>query len=360
MEKKNVLVVDDSAFMRRYLKQMIESDPSLNVIDTAKNGEEAVWKVKQLKPDVVTLDINMPSMDGLTALTYIMLECPTPTIIISSLTQEGALTTFEALELGAVDFVSKPSGTISLDIEVLTGEIISKIKSALRAKLSPKGPHRIPRKQWQNTTEPKKPSIPRTGPELVVAIGVSTGGPRTLTEILPELPADLPATVLVVQHMPPPFTASFAQRLNGECQMQVKESKQGDPIMPGLIYIAKGGYQLTVTPGPLGNGSLLRLGMGTSDQLFCPSVGMLFNSVARLFGRRAVGVLLTGMGDDGADGMVKIRNAGGITIAESEESAIIFGMPAEAIKRGGAEIVAPANRIAKEIQAAVYRIKSSW
>ena len=194
----------------------------------------------------------------------------------------------------------------------------------------------------------------------MVAIGVSTGGPRTLSEILPELPADLPATIVVVQHMPPPFTASFAQRLNGDCQMQVKEAKQGDPIVPGVVYVAKGGYQLTVNPNPIGKGSLLRLGMGTSDQLFCPSVNVLFTSVAKLFGRRAVGVLLTGMGDDGADGMVKIRNAGGITIAESEESAIIFGMPAEAIKRGGAEIVAPANRIAKEIQDAVYRIKTLW
>jgi len=360
MVKRTVLVVDDSAFMRRYLKQMIESDSSLTVIDTAKNGEEALRKVKQLKPDVITLDINMPSMDGLTALTYIMLECPTPTIIISSLTQEGALTTFEALELGAVDFVTKPSGTVSLDIEVLTGEIIAKIKSALHAKLRSKQPQRGVEKQWQKSPKPKLPPFPKTGPELVVAIGVSTGGPRTLNEILPELPADLPAAVLVVQHMPPPFTASFAQRLNGECQMQVQEARQGDAILPGQIYIAKGGYQMTIVPSPVGKGSLLRLGNSTSDQLFCPSVGVLFTSVARLFGRRAVGVLLTGMGDDGADGMVKIRNAGGFTIAESEESAVIFGMPAEAIKRGGAEMVAPAHQIARKIQDAVYRIKSSW
>jgi len=359
MEKRTVLVVDDSAFMRRYLKQMIESDPLLKVIDTAKNGEEAISKAKQLRPDVITLDINMPSMDGLTALTYIMLECPTPTIIISSLTQAGALTTFEALELGAVDFVSKPSGTISLDIENLTGEIISKIKSALHAKMRIKRTYRTDEKLWQKPVKSTQSTFQK-GPELVVAIGVSTGGPRTLTEILPDLPADLPATVVVVQHMPPPFTASFAQRLNGECKMQVSESKQGDPIIPGQIYIAKGGYQLTIVPSPLGRGSLLRLGNSTSDQLFCPSVGVLFNSVARLYGCRAVGVLLTGMGDDGADGMVKIRNAGGITIAESSDSAIIFGMPAEAIKRGGAEIIAPANQIAKEIQDAVYRIKSLW
>ena len=359
MDKKKVVVVDDSAFMRRHLKQMIESDPLLVVIDTAKNGEEAVAKTKQLKPDVITLDVNMPTMDGLTALTYIMLECPTPTIVVSSLTQEGALTTFEALELGAVDFVSKPSGTISLDIEDLTVEIVSKIKSALRAKLRMNRANRRTGQLRPKPVRPPQPILP-IGPELVVAIGVSTGGPRTLSEILPDLPADLPATVLLVQHMPPPFTASFAQRLNGDCQMQVKEAKQGDPIVPGVVYVAKGGYQLTVNPNPIGKGSLLRLGMGTSDQLFCPSVNVLFTSVAKLFGRRAVGVLLTGMGDDGADGMVKIRNAGGITIAESEESAIIFGMPAEAIKRGGAEIVAPANRIAKEIQDAVYRIKTLW
>ena len=351
-----VLVVDDSAFMRRQLTAMLDADPKLTVVGFARNGEEAVAKVKELEPDVITLDINMPVMDGLTALTYIMLEHPTPTVVVSSLTHEGALATFEALELGAVDFVAKSSGTVSLDIQSLSEEIVTKVRNAAGARL-----HR----QSARPAEPR-PKGPRpltrpasaTGLAPIVVIGVSTGGPRTLLDILPGLPADLPAPVVIVQHMPPAFTKSFAEHLDAVSPMPIKEAAQGEALLPGHGYVAPGGFHLTTVRSALGSGAAARLQGRNDCSLFCPSVGVLFDSVAKLYGPRAVGVLLTGMGDDGADGMVNIRRAGGITIAESEATAVIFGMPREAILRGGAEIVAASTEVSKQIQAALRRIQS--
>lgn len=343
-----VLVVDDSAFMRRQLSEIIESDPELAVVGIARNGREAVDKVKELEPDVVTLDINMPVMDGLTALTYIMLERPTPCLVISSLTQEGAMTTFEALELGAVDFVAKPSGTISLDIQRQGLEIVAKVRAAAGAKL--RGRRFRPARRAAG--RPQKPAQQQTldlTSASVVGIGVSTGGPQTLMEILPLLPCDLPAPVVIVQHMPPGFTASLAKRLDEVCAVRVKEAEHNEPLVPGQAYVAPGGYQMTVVRSVLGRGPVINLSDRPKGLAFCPSVDVLFESLAKLFGPRAVCALLTGMGDDGADGMVLVRRAGGITIAESEETAIVFGMPREAIERGGAQIVAPAQRIADHI-----------
>jgi two-component system chemotaxis response regulator CheB len=356
-----VLIVDDSAYMRRHLKLILESDPNIVVIDAARDGQEAVEKVKQVKPDVVTLDINMPVMDGLTALAHIMVECPTPTVVVSSLTQEGALATFEALELGAVDFVPKPSGTVSLDIDQAAEEIVAKVLAAARSGRRRRPSAAIKKRPARPPAAPApRPPVARSGTEAIVALGISTGGPRTLMEVLPELPADLAAPVVIVQHMPSNFTASFAQHLDAMCALRVKEAEQGETLLPGWIYVGRGGYQMTVVPSALGKGVIIRQGGCSSADLFCPSANVLFESVARLYGRRAIGVLLTGMGDDGANGMVQIRKAGGITVAESEETAIIFGMPREAIERGGAEIVAPSYQIANQIQAALKRIMSLW
>ena len=351
-----VLVVDDSAFMRRQLKRVIDSSPDLKVIDAARNGQEAVDKVKELEPDVVTLDINMPEMDGLTALTYIMMERPTPCVVISSLTQEGAMTTFEALELGAVDFIAKPSGTISLDIAEQEAEILDKVRAAARARLRKKAATVAVKKRKPVATAAPRPSAPAPGNQAVVVMGVSTGGPTTLLDILPKLPADLPAPVALVQHMPPTFTASFAKRLDEECAIAVKEAEQNEPLLPGHVYLAPGGYQMTITASLLGRGLVTHLSDRPKGLQFCPSVDVLFESVAEGHGRRIVGVLLTGMGSDGARGMVQIRKAGGITIAESEETAIVFGMPREAIAMGGAEFVAPSTKIAEQIQSALRRI----
>ncbi len=354
-----VLVVDDSAFMRRHLKMILELDRRLLVIDTARNGAEAVQKVKELKPDVVTMDINMPVMDGLTALAQIMIECPTPTVMISSLTHDGALATFEAIELGAVDFIAKASGTVSLDIEDQAEEIMSKIKAAANAKLHRLSLRDSRPKKVINRADRVIPG-PRPGGsalEMIVGIGVSTGGPRTLMEIIPRLPADLPVPVMIVQHMPPLFTASFAEHLNTVSEIKVKEAEQSEQLLPGVVYVAPGGYQMTVSKSVLGKGAVVRLSTQNSAYAFCPSVNVLFDSIAQVYGPRGVGVLLTGMGDDGADGMVKIRQAGGYTIAESEETAVIFGMPREAIERGGAELIAPSTNIANHIQAVIWRIK---
>ena len=357
MSPVTVLVVDDSAFMRRQLKRIIESDPDLIVVDVARNGEEAVAKVKELAPDVVTLDINMPDMDGLTALTYIMMERPTPCLMVSSLTQEGAMATFEALELGAVDFVAKPSGTVSLDIISQEEEIIAKVRAAAGARLRGRRTRPDARPSARRNAPAKRAAAPvQTGQPTIVAMGVSTGGPSTLLDILPLLPADLPVPVVLVQHMPANFTASFARRLDESCSVTVRQAEQSELLLPGHVYLAPGGYQMTIGRSLLGRGMVAHLSDQPKGLPFCPSVNVLFESVAAIYGRRSVGVLLTGMGDDGARGMVQIRKAGGITIAESEETAVVFGMPREAILQGGAEIVQPANRIAETILSSLRKI----
>jgi len=333
---------------------MLASDPQIEVVDTARDGEEAVAKTLELKPDVVTMDINMPKMDGLTALQHILWQAPCAVVMISSLTQEGAVITLEALELGAVDFVAKPGGTVSLGIRRLKEEILAKVKTAARARIRPrqKGKVRL-----------SGPPLPAAGPGAergrhlpkVVIIGVSTGGPRTLMDILPYLPQDLPAAVLVVQHMPENFTASFAQRLDQYCQLAVKEAADGDEVTVGKVLVARGGCHLKVWKKPDGR-LVARLSRQPANVPYIPSVNVTMQSVLEnVLPRNVVGVLLTGMGDDGAEQMVEIRKWGGYTIAESEETAVVWGMPKEAYLRGGAEVVAPSYQIADSILEGVKR-----
>jgi len=345
-DKIRVLVVDDSAFMRKALREILESDPSIVVVGTARDGEDALEKLKNLAVDVVTLDINMPRMDGLTALKHIMLENPVPVLMVSSLTQEGAEITIKALELGAVDFVPKPSGTISLDIAKCKDEIIRKTKAAARAKIGNLRRVRVGITK-QVRIEPEKAA------EVVVAIGVSTGGPQTLMDIIPNLPPNLPAGVLVVQHMPPNFTRSFAERLHSVSQINFKEAEDNDIIKCGWGYLAPGDWHMTVVKRGLGEGWLVKLSKQPEGTLFRPSVDVMMHSVARHLGDRAIGVILTGMGDDGARGMEEIKKKGGYTIAESGETCIVFGMPKAAIERGCVDKVLPANRIADAIVRAV-------
>lgn len=348
-KKIRVLVADDSAFMRRCLKDILESEEDIEVIDTARDGREAVEKTRKLYPDVVTLDINMPHMDGLNALQHIMSLAPCPVVIISSLTTEGALTTLEALELGAVDFVAKPGGTISLGIKQLADEIVAKVRAAAlsnrkligRAKFSRKSAGEIKR---QDASGKINEWILKD--EIVVIIGVSTGGPKTLMEILPRIPSDFLGAVLVVQHMPPAFTESFAKRLDQYCNLPVREASDGTAVEPGTITIAKGGWHLVVERDAGKLGLKVRLTREPEEALYKPSVNITMKSVLEnMDGRNIIGVLLTGMGDDGADMMVEIRKKGGFTIAESEETAVVYGMPRAAIERGGADIVAPAYKI---------------
>ncbi|ALS22397.1 MULTISPECIES: protein-glutamate methylesterase/protein-glutamine glutaminase [Paenibacillus] len=353
-----VLIVDDSALMRKALREMIMTDEAFDVVGVARDGKDAIEKVKELKPDVITMDINMPEMDGLTSMQYILDDNPEiPVIIISSLTQDGALTTFEALALGAFDFVAKPSGTVSSNLYIVGREIIEKIKLAHKHANRKSLKKRVrTRSSFSETkaSESREKSVAARNNELskVVVIGVSTGGPGTLTEVLPMLQSDLKAALIVVQHMPPSFTSSFAKRLGKVCPFPFKEAEAGDVLTNGRGYLAPGGYQLLVHKA----GRMLRLSTSPVTQ-FMPSVNVTMESVLRAYGgKNVVGVLMTGMGDDGADAMVKIREAGGVTIAEDESTAIVFGMPRAAIERGGAEIVVPSYRIADEIVRAVNHI----
>ena len=354
-KKTRVLVVDDSAFMRKAMKDLLEADPAIEVVATARDCEDGCNKARALQPDVVTMDVNMPGMDGLTALQYIVTEGICPVVMVSSLTQEGALATFESLELGAFDYVPKPGGTVSMNIKKVSEEIRQKVKVAAKKGTLTRMENRMRRARERIVTPPPVKPVTLTGPvKRAVAIGISTGGPKTLLEVLPELPADLNAAVFIVQHMPPNFTATFARRLDNASRIPIKEADAGDTAKNSSGYLAKGGYHLLLRQKS-SQELMLRLAT-TPEHLFVPSVGVMMESILDVFGRRMVGVLMTGMGDDGADAMVKIRKAGGITIAESEETACVFGMPREAIERGGADIVAPSYSVAAEIVNAVKRI----
>ncbi len=360
-KKLRVLVVDDSALMRKMMKEILESDPDIEVIATARDGEDALEKARKLEPDVITLDINMPGMDGLTALKYIVKEEICPVVMVSSLTQEGADITFQALDMGAFDYVAKPGGTISLDLKKVADEIVEKVKAAGRKKAlfyrllkrRKKGETRKGKKEISLKKETFEMDSEISDVSVAVAIGASTGGPQTLMDIISELPSDLPAAIFIVQHMPASFTASFARRLDTYSQISIKEAEAGDVVRKSWGYLGKGGYHLLLRKGR----DVVRIRLSTKpEHLFVPSVDVMMHSVLEVFGRKTVGVLLTGMGDDGADAMVAIKKAGGITIAESEETAVVFGMPKEAIERGGAKIVAPSYEIAEEIVKAVEKL----
>lgn len=343
-----LLIVDDSALMRRQLASLFEAEGDFE-IRLARNGKEAVEENAAFKPDVITLDINMPEMDGITALSLLMAERPVAVVMVSSLTEKGALVTFEALALGAVDFIAKPGGTISLSIDTIKQEMVSKVRAAARARLkTARG--LTSRIKADRTQAERSTSFVRRGivGEGLVIVGVSTGGPRTLEDILPLLPADFPWPVLVAQHMPASFTLSFANRMNDLCALKVLEAAHPMAIEPGNIYIGKGGADMLVTKRA---GKLMVISRPESKEfLWHPSVELLARSVTEHCDiSRVIGVMLTGMGYDGADGFTDIKRKGGRTIAESEASSVVFGMPAELIKRGGASVVLDADKIANQI-----------
>ena len=353
-----LLIVDDSALMRRQLSAMFDAEPDFE-IRLARNGREAVEENRTFMPDVVTLDINMPEMDGLTALSLIMADRPVPVVMISSLTEKGALATFEALNLGAVDYVVKPGGTISLAIDTIRATVVSKVRTAAKARLKAFRPAAV-----SSPVPPVVRQVPAvavvptptaamsskgTGREGVVLIGVSTGGPRTLELILPNLPARFPWPILVAQHMPASFTHSFAQRMNGMCAMEVVEANRPMTLEAGTIYIAKGGADMQVVRRA---GKLNVIAKPESAEfLWHPSVELLGRSVLEHVPcSNVLGIMLTGMGNDGADAFTAIKKRGGRTIAESEESCVVFGMPAELINRGGATVTLHAEKIAAQVK----------
>lgn len=379
-----VLIVDDSALMRKRLREILMADPDIEVIATARDGLDGVNKARELRPDVVTMDINMPGLDGISALQILVKEAVCPVIIVSSLSQEGALITLEAMELGAFDFVGKPGGTISLNLAEVSAELIAKVHAASEKRVMRRLKRQAARLQEQEAEgaaaprrstraetprasrlerasraeRPERLGVSRTDYDstaitdsesvtFAVTIGISTGGPKTILDVLPLLPANLGAPVFIVQHMPPAFTSSFAERLNKISIIPVMEAVAGETVYNNVAYLAKGGQHLLLRRNNTGKISL-RLST-VPPNLFVPSVDVMMESVFSLFGENMVSVLMTGMGCDGAATMVRVRKAGGYTIAESEETAIVYGMPREAIERGGADIVLPSYQIADAI-----------
>jgi len=344
-----ILIVDDSAFMRKLLSDLFSSEPGFMVIDTARNGQDAVDKVKRLKPDLITMDVEMPIMDGITALEMIMKEMPTPVLMISSLTRDGAEATMSALELGAVDFVAKSAGIIS-SIAGIGNEILAKARVAVDVKV-PKFLEKA--KKTQVMMSPLFQRTIAASDEQIVAIGTSTGGPRALQEIITKLPGNLPCGVVIVQHMPPGFTKSLSERLNSLSSLMVKEAEHNDVIRPGLVLIAPGDYHMTVEHE--GNKKVIKLNQNPPIGGHRPAVDPMMESVARVYGQRAVGVLLTGMGHDGAKGVQAIKQKQGYTIAEDQSTAVVFGMPKSAIELGVVDKIAPLPTIAAEIVKAITK-----
>jgi two-component system chemotaxis response regulator CheB len=341
-----VLVADDSALMRNVITRLLRESPGIEVVATARDGQDAVDKALSLKPDVVTMDINMPKLDGITAMQMIVAEKICPVIMFSSLTQRGALETFECLELGAFDFVPKPEGTVSANLDRTAKELIGKIEAASAAGVTKR--RQRPQIASRAASRPAVEPPPLLDGQLhAIAIGISTGGPATISTVLPYLPADLPAAVFLVQHMPASFIGTFVSRLQKECQLKVLQARAGDAVRAGHCYVAGDDLHLTVFRKLSGEVVLRTPSM--PHTLFVPSVNVMMESVLAVYGKRTIGVLMTGIGDDGADQMVAIRRAGGATIAESKESCVVFGMPCQAIERGGADFVLPSWEIAEKL-----------
>jgi len=320
-----VLVVDDSALMRKLIPQILEKDSSIEVVGTAMDGSFGLKKIEDLKPQVVTLDLEMPGMNGIEMLKQIMRKHPVPVIVVSSHSTQGAAITLKALGLGAIDFVAKPQD-VSTRMPEIAAELIAKIKTAASSRnvsVKPLVGH---------APLGKAPVASTKAPSKVVAIGVSTGGPNALQYVFSQLPADFPGTIVVVQHMPENFTEMFARRLDETCALRVKEAQSGDVLLPGRVLVCPGSRHLKVKRLPLADVALL------SDEPRIrghrPSADVLFRSAAEEFGSQVVAVIMTGMGDDGAEGLGLVRAAGGMTIAQSEESCVVFGMPKAAIERG--------------------------
>ena len=339
-----VLIIDDSFFMRKLLSDLLESDSGIQVIGKVKNGKEGLQKIKELKPDVVTLDYKMLGWDGIQTLRKIMKECPTPVIMISAYAKKDAELTLQALEEGAVDYLLKPSGEVSWDIEQIKNEIIRRVKTASLVKVS-KLKALLKEKHEKIEKLAFKKTIPL--PDKIVAIGASSGGPNILKLILRRLPKNFPSAILIVQHMPKVFTGLFAKNLDNVCDIQVKEAEQGEVIQKGIVYIAPGGWHMEVEKKEFSGyfkGVIMLNKLPPIDNLR-PSIDILMNSVAEAYKGNAIGVILTGMGQDGVEGIKAINEIGGETIAQDEATSMIFGMPKKAIESGVINEVLPANKI---------------
>lgn len=375
-----VLIVDDSAFMRKVLQSILTADPALEVCGEARDGKDAVEKTEALQPDVITMDINMPHVDGLQATEIIMSKNPKPIVIVSSESRDGADITLKALELGAIDFVAKPSSGIDLDMNSVRDELVRKLKlaakvrvvrTAVRSKLQQEIASSAPR------TEPAPPAVavssgaaaapalarqpapPPAAPPIakingrfpVVVVAASTGGPQTMMNFIPRFPRDFAGAVLLVQHMPGTFTSQFSQQLAEIAQIRVKEAEQGELLQPGMLYVCPGSHHLRVTQT-----GRITLDDGPRISGYRPCADVTMETVAQFAGPMSIGVVLTGMGNDSARGVTLIKDAGGHVIAQDEATSIIFGMPAEAIKTGAVDQVLPIDSVFPAIEKRVLYI----
>lgn len=359
-----VLVVDDSSFFRRRVSEIITQDPMLTVIDTAQNGREAVEKAQQLRPDVITMDIEMPVMDGISAVREIMAKCPTPILMFSSLTHEGAKATLDALDAGALDFLPKKFEDIARDkdeaVRLLQQRVkeISRKRFLMSAPARPKAPEPVARttlnapRPAERQAEPQRAApvaaFKRSGKSYqLVAIGTSTGGPVALQNVLTKLPGDFPHPILLIQHMPATFTAAFAARLNGLCQIGVKEAEDGDVLKPGHAYLAPGGKQMLLEGR--GAGARIRIVDGNDKVNYKPCVDITFASAAKTYADKVLAIVLTGMGADGRDGARLLKEQGSTIWAQDEASCVVYGMPQAVAKAGIATESLPLDRVAQRI-----------
>lgn len=351
-----VLIVDDSALIRKILSDILSSDKDIEVIGSARNGQEALRKIEELKPDLVTLDIEMPLMDGLTTLKHIVARYKIPVIMISSLTSEGAELTLKALDEGAVDFLPKPTNIFGLSQDNIKNEILDKIKSGAKSKFyiaEPVKVQPIKRETISNITktivpvETKVFSSSKKKFDNIVAIGTSTGGPRALQTLIPGIPSNINATILIVQHMPPKFTKSLAERLNSISNIRIKEAEDGDILEPAVGYVAPGDFHMTVQKES--SNLVIRLNKDPQVMGLRPTVDKMMESLCKINEYNKLSVILTGMGSDGASGMKCMKASGSFTIAQDEASSVVFGMPKAAIATNSVDIVLPLDKIAEKI-----------
>ncbi|OGW27110.1 MAG: hypothetical protein A2X59_04590 [Nitrospirae bacterium GWC2_42_7] len=340
--KTKVLVVDDSAFTRQIIKKILEQDSNIEVAGVATDGIDAMAKTLRLKPDIITLDFEMPEMDGFSFLRWLMRERPTPVIMVSS--HADSKTVFKALELGAVDFIAKPTKRASIELQTVEKDLLRKIRGIkdIRMDLLSRNLELL------DSEEDFQPAAEKTQRTInLVAVGSSTGGPAALQIILTRLPANFHAAVIVSQHMPRGFTGPLSERLDKLSAIRIKEAEDGDQLQPGRVFICPGGYHMGIKKK--GEKAVISIRESILTDKYVPSVDHMMASAADAFGSNSMGVILTGMGNDGKKGMLEIKEKGGYTIAESEESAIVFGMPGEAIKAGAVEIILPISEIPAEI-----------
>jgi len=349
-EPIRLLIVDDSPFMRRAISSLVEGESDIKVIGTAKDGQDAIRQIQDLKPDIATMDIEMPVMDGLTALKIIMEKFPIPIIMLSSLTEEGAKETLDALDLGAADYIPKNLSNVSLNILKIKDDLISKIRAITAKKYSfkPRLNEQTEAKVFKTAPFKENGTAVKNNKIDIVAIGSSTGGPKALQDVIPKLPQNFPVPILIVQHMPKAFTGSFAERLSSISHIKVIEASGGEIIKPGIAYLSPGDKHMSVVKENKA-GFVISVSNEPEDLINRPSVSVMMESVAKEYPGKSLGVILTGMGSDGLTGMKKIKESGGKTIAQDEATCVVYGMPKAVVDAGAADMVLPIYKIGDEI-----------